>query len=170
MNKMKVLMAAATALALSACGGGGGSDEGGDPADVPLAQAPALVQQYAALFNVARAKARNCGQDAMPAVQPLTEWNPKLQASAQVHADDMNTKGHFSHIGSDGSDANARAAAHGYIGLVTAENLAGGRGSPTAITNLWLGSDGHCRAIMDSLSHSVVLAQSGKYTVMVFGN
>lgn len=156
----------AVAILLTACGGSDEGDSGGDPADVPLAQAPAVVQKYAALMNTARAQARNCGSQTMPAVQPLTKWNPKLQASAQGHADDMNTKGYFSHVRQDGKSE----ADYGYTGMPTAENLAGGHASAEVITNLWLNSPGHCTAIMNSFSNTVVIAQSGKYTVMVYGD
>ncbi|MBQ0916901.1 CAP domain-containing protein [Hydrogenophaga aromaticivorans] len=153
---------------LAACGGGGddGNGGGGDPADVPLSQSPALVQQYAALFNNARSAARNCGAEAMPAVHPLTEWNPKLQAAAQGHADDMNAKGYFSHTRQDGKTV----ADYGYTGMPTAENLMSGKGSPSATVTVWLNSPGHCAAIMNSLSHTVAVAQSGKYTVMLYGD
>jgi uncharacterized protein YkwD len=156
----------ATSLALTACGGGGDGDNGpGDSADVPLSQAPALVQQYAALFNAARSQPRTCGTQSMPAVQPLSKWNPNLQASAQAHADDMAAKGYFSHDRRDGKTA----VDFGYKGMVTAENLAGGSSTPAHITSLWLNSPGHCAAIMNQLSNTVVIGRSGNYTVMVFG-
>lgn len=168
MKKIKNLIALAALLSLTACGGGDneGGSGGGDPSDVPLSQAPALVQQYAALFNNARSAARNCGSQAMPAVQPLTKYSPDLQAAAQGHADDMNAKGYFSHDRQDGKTV----ADYGYTGMPAAENLAGGVGSPQAITNAWLNSPGHCAGIMNVHSHSVAVAQRGKYTVMLFGD
>lgn len=172
-NKFKSLAAASALVFLSACGGGGGDAAPagpGDPADVPLAQAPALVQQYAALFNNARAQARSCGTVPAPAVQPLTKWSPKLQQAAQKHADDMAANKFFSHTGSDGSDVNARNLAVGYQGTAVAENLAGGAGSPQAIVQAWMNSQGHCLGIMAGLAQSVAVAKNGVYTVMVFGD
>lgn len=159
----------AMVLALSACGGG--SDDGsgsGDSADVPLAQAPAVVQQYAGLFNSARAQSRQCGNQSMPAVDPLSKWNPKLQASAQAHADDMNAKDYFSHVRQDGKSE----IDYGYTGMPTAENLMKGSSStsPARHVEIWLGSPGHCIAIMNSLSKTVAVARSGAYTVMVYGD
>ena len=162
-------LAAAATLALTACGGGG-DDGPGDPADVPLAQAPALVQQYAALFNNARAQSRTCGTVPAPAVQPLTKWNPKMQQAAQKHADDMATNNFFSHTGSDGSDATSRNLAFGYQGLTTVENLVMGPGGPDTKVQSWLDSPGHCLGVMHDVSRTVALAQSGKYVVMVFGD
>lgn len=164
----RLALAALTALTLTACGGGG--DDSGDPADVPLAQAPALVQEYAALFNNARSQARTCGTVAAPAVPALTKYNPKLQQAAQKHADDMATNNFFSHTGSDGSDAEARVRAVGYQGIGVSENLMMGRGSPDATVGVWMNSQGHCLGIMADLAKSVALAQSGPYTVMVFGD
>jgi uncharacterized protein YkwD len=169
LKNLKLAALAATVALLTACGGGDG-DSGGDPADVPLAQAPALVQEYAGLFNNARAQARTCGTVAAPAVPPLTKYNPKLQQAAQKHADDMATNGFFSHTGSDGSDATSRNIAAGYKGLSVVENLAGGYGSSSAIMSAWMNSQGHCLGIMADLAKSVALAQSGPYTVMVFGD
>ena len=168
MKTIKNLVAMAALLSLAACGGGDNDEgkRGGDPADVPLAQAPALVQQYAALFNNALSVARNCGNEAMPAVQPLTDYNLKLQAAAQGHANDMNAKGYFSHTRQDGKTV----ADYGYTGMLAAENLAGGVGSPQAILNAWMNSPGHCAGIMNVYAHSVALAQRGKYTVMLFGD
>lgn len=163
-------LGAAMVLALSACGGGDEGGGGGDPADVPLAQAPAQVQQYAALFNAARSQNRTCGSVPAPAVQPLTKWNPALQQAAQKHADDLSGRDVLTHTGADGSDVNSRSKAAGYNGFVVSENIAGGRGSPEAIMNAWMNSQGHCIGIMAGMANSVALAQNGKYTVMVFGD
>lgn len=169
-NSFKLMTVAIASAMLVACGGGGGGGEGpGDPADVPLAQAPALVQQYAALINNARAQARSCGSENVPAAPPLTKWNPKMQQAAQKHADDMARSNSFSHVGSDGSDATSRNVAAGYVGVTTVENLAGGKGSPSAIMAAWMNSPGHCTGIMHEASTTAALAQNGKYTVLVFG-
>lgn len=169
MKSSKQLMIVAVAIAaLTACGGG--SDDatsgGGDPADVPLSQAPASVQEYAALFNEARATARNCGAEAMPAVPPLTKFNPKLQASAQAHADDMTAKNYFAHERRDGKTL----LDFGYTGINTSENLMLGSPSttPNKHTSVWLQSPGHCKGIMNADSRTVAVARSGRYTVMVY--
>lgn len=171
MKKINNLVAMAALLSLAACGGGdSGGGSGGDPADVPLSAAPALVQQYAGLFNSARAQARTCGSVSTPAVPALEKWNPKMQQAAQKHADDMTRNNFFSHTGSDGSDADSRNKSFGYTGLTVVENAAAGFRSPQAVMNAWMQSQGHCLGIMAELARSVALAQSGKYTVMVFGD
>jgi len=156
---------------LAACGGGGddGNGGGGDPADVPLSQSPALVQQYAAQLNNARASSRNCGTVAMPAVPSLSKWNSKLQSAAQKHADDMAANSFFSHTGSDGSTADSREDAAGYSGIGIGENLAGARGTPAAITNAWLNSQGHCITVMSEEATTLAVAQKGQYTVLMTG-
>ncbi|EWS66712.1 Cysteine-rich secretory protein family protein [Hydrogenophaga sp. T4] len=155
---------------LAACGGGSDDGGNGDSADVPLSSAPALVQQYAGLFNAARAQSRQCGTVSAPAVAPLTDWNSKLQQAAQKHADDMAKNNFLGHIGSDGSSIDSRTKAFGYTGVTVAENAAGFLGSPQRIMNAWMQSQGHCLGIMAEMARSVALAQSGKYTVMLYGD
>jgi uncharacterized protein YkwD len=129
-----------------------------------------MVQQYATLFNAARAETRTCGTVSAPAVPPLTKWNPRLQQAAQKHADDMAARDFFSHTGSDGSDVNSRVAAAGYEGEAVAENLLKGRVTPQVAVQAWLNSQGHCLGIMAVLAKSVAVAQRGQHFVMVFGD
>lgn len=154
---------------LSACGGGEGDAATGDPDDMPIGQAPATVQQFAALFNVERAESRRCGDVAAPATHTLSKWNPRLQQAAQAHADDMNSKGYFSHNGLDGSTSVERAANAGYKGTPAGENLARGSTDPQYLTSAWMGSPGHCFAIMNPDANALAVAQSGPYTVMMTG-
>lgn len=160
-------------LALSACGGGGGEgSDNSDPADVPLSQAPELVQRFAGAFNAARAAPRACGDQVMPAVAPLTKWNPKLQAAAQRHADDMSRHNFFSHIGSDGSETDGRAKEAGYKPVVEGENLmrsTGNNSNAAKLTDVWLSSAGHCRTLMAAEARTVAVAQNGQFTVMLYG-
>lgn len=175
MNKTKFfkLMAVAGALsALAACGGGGdGEGDGGgvvvgqngtvDVNSVSMAGGETcgiggFAQALLAEINAARSKARKCGSTAMPAVPAIGYWNTLLQHAAVKHSADMATGNFFSHTGSDGSEPHDRAAAYGYQGGA-GENLYMATGSYTnenvivkRAVNWWLGSEGHCRAIMEA--------------------
>jgi uncharacterized protein YkwD len=169
MKKLKLFAMSALALALAACGGGGDGDSGSDPNDVALSQAPAAVQTYANLINTERAKSQNCGGTTMPAVSPLTKWNPNMQQAAQKHADDMAKTGVFSHTGSDGSLMGARNAAYNYTGNAVGENIAQGYSSPQAVVSAWVASPGHCQTLMDQFATTIALASNGKYVVLTLG-
>ena len=176
MKTISKLMAMVLATsALTACGGGDGGGTGSDandPSTVPLSQAPALVQDYAALLNAARAVPRNCGSTPAPAVGPLTKWNPKLQASAQRHSDDMAVNNFFSHTGSDGSNSYSRAADAGYPRSGAADDILSRSigASPSQIVDAWVASPGHCSSVMYGGHTIVTAATNGMYTTVVFSH
>lgn len=169
-NVFKHAALVASISLLAACGGGSDGGQGGDSADAGIDQAPGSVQQFAAQFNAARSQARSCGSMQMAAVGALSKWNPKLQQAAQGHADDMNAKGYFSHTGLDGSGSTERANRAGYSGVVDGEDLANGSTDAGTLTALWLNSPGHCGPIMNGSSTTLAVAQSGSYTVVMFGH
>lgn len=158
------------AAALTACGGGGDDGSSGPivgqngavdvgTVSMPAGQtcgignfAPALL----AAINQARAQARNCGGNAFAAAPPLG-WNSLLTQAAVRHSTDMASKGFFSHNGSDGSSYIDRIRDTGYQGgLSEILNLSqGGSFSVSRSMNSWLGSPGHCSAIMDPLATEI---------------
>lgn len=97
--------------------------------------------------NAARATARTCGTEFMPAVPPLT-WDTRLEAAARVHSEDMLRNSYFSHTGSDGSQPDERVTAQGYSWSAVGENIAAGYADEAAAVAGWLASPGHCRNIM----------------------
>lgn len=176
-------------VALSACGGG---DDGGSSAPVigqngavdvstvslPAGQtcgignfAPALL----AAINQARAQARSCGGTPYPAAAPLG-WNSLLTQAAIGHSADMASKNFFSHNGSDGRGYTQRIMDTGYNFAIPSEvlNLSqGGSFSIQRSMNSWLGSAGHCAAIMDpslkELGGACVTSGSKAYFTVDFG-
>lgn len=158
------------AAALTACGGGGDDGSSGpvigqngavdvNTVSMPAGQtcgignfAPALL----AAINQARAQARNCGGTPFPAAPPVG-WNSLLTQAAVRHSTDMASKGFFSHNGSDGSSYIDRIRDTGYQGgLSEILNLSqGGSFSVNRSMNSWLGSPGHCAAIMDPLATEI---------------
>lgn len=100
-----------------------------------------------AAVNAVRVTSRNCGEDAMNAVDKL-EWNCDLQSAALHHAQDMSENDFFSHTGSDGSSAGDRATNVGYRWSLVGENIAAGQSSVADVMSAWLDSPGHCRNLM----------------------
>lgn len=112
------------------------------------------------LINQERAKAKNCGSTAYPAVGNVT-WNDTLQKASQKHSYDMASKNFFEHTGSDGSSVSNRVDTAGYDWQTVAENLAAGDKSAQSAINRWFHqSETHCKNMMNSTYTEVGLACS----------
>ena len=69
--------------------------------------------------------------------------SPKLQATAEGHANDMLSNGFFDHKGSNGSTIGKRAKRKGYRFCLIAENIAKGQRSLADVMQSWETSAGH---------------------------
>lgn len=121
------------------------------------------------LVNDVRTKGCTCGTTAMPAVGTLA-WNDQLAKAAYDHSADMNTNNYFSHTGLDGSDPGQRIAAAGYSWSSWGENIANGYTTEQAVMNAWLGSEGHCKNIMNAGFKEMGLGREGNYWTQDFGS
>lgn len=152
----------ALAALLGACGGGDDAPlavTSPPPADtlppsglVPLdASTSCNLPEFKATLlqqiNAARATARSCGADAMPATAALA-WNDRLFSAAARHADDMARQNYFSHTGRDGRSPAQRVSAEGYSWRTVGENIAAGQPAVSEVMASWLASPGHCLNIM----------------------
>jgi uncharacterized protein YkwD len=144
------------AVALSFLFGCGGGDSGtvspspsppGDPG-TGVPGIDSIRQEFLDAVNQARSASRICGADPYDAAPPVG-WNDTLAMAAYLHSEDMAIHQLFSHTGSDGSTAGARIAREGYDWRTYGENIAVGYRSVSAVMQGWLGSEGHCRNIMD---------------------
>ncbi len=99
-------------------------------------------------MNAARASGADCGSRGMFAATTPLAWNAALTQAALVHSDDMVAHNFFSHTGSDGSSAGARATAAGYDWRTWGENIAAGQASVPSVVQGWMASPGHCANIM----------------------
>lgn len=109
------------------------------------------------LLNAARAQARSCGTEAMPAAPPLN-WSSTLEQAAMGHSQWMQATNTFSHMGADGSTIGTRVSATGYVWSTVGENIAAGQRDVATVIQAWLVSPGHCRNIMNASFADVALA------------
>lgn len=122
------------------------------------------------LINAARAEARVCGSDNMPAVEPL-HWDDKLEQAARIHTVDMEKNGFFSHTSaSDNSSPGDRISRTGYSWSIYGENIANGYATEEAAMEGWLSSPGHCKNIMSSSVTEMGVYREGNKWTQVFAN
>lgn len=97
-------------------------------------------------------------------------WNAELAEAAQSHCEDMVANDYFDHVGEDGSTFDERAAAAGYTGAASGENIAQGATTAEGVMSLWMDSDGHRANILSERSTEMGVGFCGGSTwVQVFG-
>lgn len=106
-------------------------------------------------------------------VNPLQLCEP-INSAAQKYADLMARTGHFDHIGPKGSTWSDRMEREGYVGFVSAENIAVGPPTVRIVMNGWINSPGHYRNLVEPrLTHVGLGASKAKngrrYWVQDFG-
>ncbi|MEO0765513.1 MAG: CAP domain-containing protein [Pseudomonadota bacterium] len=95
-------------------------------------------------------------------------YDPRLEAAARAHGEDMAAQKFFSHTGSDGSDIGARLRRQGYAFCFGAENIAAGQRSLVDVMAAWMQSRGHRRNILHRKAKAVGVARvEGDRWVMV---
>jgi uncharacterized protein YkwD len=142
----------------------------------PAAADAAIVsERVLVLVNAARAQARECGSERLPAAGPL-RLSATLNRAALAHSGDMAAKGFFSHDGSDGSSVMVRASRVGYAGRAVGENIASGQTTPEAAVEGWIKSPPHCANLMSGAFTEMGVAYvvnpsspMGIYWTQVFG-
>jgi uncharacterized protein YkwD len=134
----------ALALALHATGQAGDADLAA-PSDCFV---PADVAELLAHVNRARAAARRCERNELPAARSLT-WSDELAASARDQALDMARNDRVSHERADGRTLGERLRARDYRFELAGENVAGGQPSVQRVVDAWLASPPHCAALME---------------------
>lgn len=121
------------------------------------------------LVNDVRKKGCTCGSTVMPAVGAIA-WNDQLAKAAYDHSVEMNTQDYFSHTGLNGSSAGERITTAGYHWRSWGENIANGYRSEEAVMNAWLGSEGHCKNIMNGGFKDMGAGRDGNYWTQDFGS
>ncbi len=127
-----------------------GGNQGGNPAPTNPAPPGSLNDFQAFMLNVvnqARAQSRNCGNQSFAAAPSVT-WNDRIEAAAQMHAEDMAASQNLSHTGSDGSDAGDRLLMENYDWFTWGENILFGLNDGEDAVDALLDSPSHCSLIM----------------------
>lgn len=115
-----------------------------DPTDARV-----LTDRVVALINQARSEARRCGRERFLPASALRRV-PALDRAALSHAQDMASRAHLGHEGSDGSTAADRVSRQQYLWVAVAENVAGGQTAAADVVATWIASPGHCANLMGS--------------------
>jgi uncharacterized protein YkwD len=100
---------------------------------------------------------------------PALRFDPALARAAHAHAADMVARDYFDHVSPDGKRFSDRAAAAGYQGFATGENIAQGQRSAAEVMNGWMNSAGHRRNILSSGSNEIGVGVVERTWVQVFG-
>lgn len=145
-------------LLLPACGGGASGDgnvtdpdgsvippQGVNDPDPGVAD---IRDEFLAAVNQARSVNQMCGSTSCGSAPPVS-WSDNLAMAAYLHSEDMVLNNFFSHTGSDGSSAGQRISREGYPWRTYGENIAVGYPTVVSVIQGWLGSEGHCRNLMD---------------------
>jgi len=127
-----------------------------------------IHQELLKAVNDLRSTGCQCGQDWIPAVQPVT-WNDTLEQVAYDHAYDMYTNNYFSHLSRDGTPPITRALQAGYRGIYVGENMAKGYSNVHDVMQGWIASESHCKNLMDTIYLEVGGARVSGYWVLDFG-
>ncbi len=81
-------------------------------------------------------------------VRPLAT-DPRLDAAAQAHAQDMLARAYYDHETPEGQTPRERVESTGYLAHKVGENIAEGQFSVEEVMSGWLGSSGHRRNLLD---------------------
>ncbi|HVR09357.1 MAG TPA: CAP domain-containing protein [Thermoanaerobaculia bacterium] len=101
-----------------------------------------LARQRSALLAAVNAARRAAGRPPLAA-------DPRLDAAAQAHAEDMLARSYYSHLGPDGSSPRSRVESAGFPAGGVAENIAARHLSADAAMAGWMASSDHRRNILN---------------------
>ena len=114
-------------------------------------ESESFARQTAGLADLERVRtemlARVNAERAAAGVGPLLP-DPRLDAAAQHHAEDMLVRSYYNHVSPDGTTPADRARKSGYFSRTVAENIARGPVAVQEVMNNWMGSSGHRRNLL----------------------
>ena len=100
---------------------------------------------------------------------PPLKLSVALCKSAQEHADDMYNNNYFSHTSQDGRTMSDRIGKYCSAYMYKGENIAMGCGSPEAVVEGWMNSDGHRANILNINYTEIGIGYNNGYWVQNFG-
>lgn len=100
---------------------------------------------------------------------PPLKLSDALCKSAQEHADDMYNNNYFSHTSQDGRTMSDRIGKYYSAYMYKGENIAMGYGSPEAVVEGWMNSDGHRANILNTNYTEIGIGHNNGYWVQNFG-
>ncbi|MGJ8585110.1 MAG: CAP domain-containing protein [Marinosulfonomonas sp.] len=102
-------------------------------------------------------------------LSPVTK-SYQLEKAAQLHANDMASRGYLSHTSPEGGTASQRALAQGYSFCFLAENIARDQLTQTEVFKSWMNSKGHRENILSKSATQFGFASApGNYWVLLLG-
>lgn len=120
------------------------------------------------MVNTLREKGYKCGDTWYGPTKPLS-WNDQLEAAAQAHSNDMQTRKYFAHRSPEGNNAGFRIDQAGYSWKAYGENIGMGFRTEEEMINGWKESPSHCKNIMSPSFTEMGVARSGVYWTQAFG-
>ncbi|MEA2600006.1 MAG: hypothetical protein QOF89_998 [Acidobacteriota bacterium] len=109
-------------------------------------ESESFARQTAGLADLERVRtemlARVNAERAAAGVGPLLR-DPRLDAAAQRHAEDMLVRSYYNHVSPDGTTPADRVRKSGFYSRTVAENIARGPVAVQEVMNNWMGSSGH---------------------------
>jgi uncharacterized protein YkwD len=108
----------------------------------------AFEEDVLRLVNERRAVGASCGSQGSFQATSALSMNAALRCAARVHSADMAARQYFDHTNPEGENPGDRLSQAGYAASTWGENIAFGYGSPEAVVDGWMQSDGHCANIM----------------------
>ena len=122
------------------------------------------------MINDERTNGTGCGATDNSPLEKLT-WSDDLAKAALDHSNDMQINDYFSHTSEDGREFRDRVRETNFKGRAIGENIALGYSSESAVIQVWMESDGHCKNIMNSNATLIGVARSdeGSYWTMILG-
>lgn len=143
LSACRIVLTVLSLLILSACPGIGIRD--GIAAEPGVAD---IRNELLAAVNRARSTRQVCGDTPYGPAPPVS-WSGNLATAARLHSVDMARNRFFRHTGTGGSTAGRRISRQGYRWRTYGENIAVGNPTVSSVIKGWLGSEGHCRNLMN---------------------
>ncbi len=142
----------------------------GDTASFPAPNPNTILNKtkLLRLVNNLRAEGCKCGDTWYKPAAPL-QWNDQLEAAAQAHSNDMETRKYFAHRSPEGNNAGLRLDKAGYKWKAFGENIGMGFRNEDEVVAAWKESPSHCKNMLSANFTEMGVARSGVYWTQAFG-